>query len=925
MALAKTAAKTRQLKYDSDSIETLRFPDNVRANPSMYLGSVDAAGVWLTARELLDNFIDEAMAKRASKGWLYFDTDGSYWVLDDGQGVPQGIKSHKQHINGKDVVIKMQTMQAVFGELHTSGKKASGAYDNSIGVHGIGSKGTNATSLFFEVYTLYKGVWYTIGFKKGKLVTKVQECRAPKGPDGKTVKSGTVIHFKPDPSIFTVKTFPPAMAAEWARILSYFNPGVSIRLTNSKNDKTFFSKNGVIDYLDDRLKALKAEAEPKHFHHAGTVADVIVAFSNYDGFDVRGFTNGLFNSNGGKHVDSVTKAVYAGLKPFIKTKKVEGKAVPLFRESDLKEGLVGLVNAKLSQAQFSSQDKAKLTDARVGADFEKELTAAAHKFFAANKAMALRLCERATKLNELKTQFTMSKRAATALSKVKRVGLPAKYAAFDSKTKIQDRELFLVEGDSAGGSLKEARFPYQAVLPLRGKILNALKDQKGKALESEEVINILAAIGYDPKAADPYAKLTVGKIICLADPDPDGPFVGDTKIRHRLANGISGCQQHLTDIADLTILTSKGFKFEVPVFHQGQEIWATATAALVKNVDTLVALEIGKTKYKVDLNHKWLCIKTDAMYGRDFVEFNEDLVYVKAQDLKVGDRVFMPSANGNTRDKAACDYATKLGFAPVSKMRIQKLDQPVPVYCLTVPKYHHFMMPSGIVSANCHINNLLLTLFYKYLPELFSMGMIYVSAAPEFYSRYKGQLIYANTLSEVQNKLKKIKASSAATIEHLKGWGGAGKLLMKVFAADPQTRQLIKIKAIEHDDKVDFVRLMNDDVAYRRDMLGLPVSARAEAVAARKVAAKKVAAKTAVKKAPVKTSTDGRKAKYGGVSRLGPISDAIRKVAAKKAATKKAPIKRRASNDDMETDADRRERKAYRASMVVRGNAALGL
>jgi topoisomerase IV subunit B len=845
-----TAVKSKRLKYDSDSIETLRFPDNVRANPSMYLGSVDAAGVWLTARELLDNFIDEAMAKRASKGWMHIDSDGSYWVLDDGQGVPQGIKSHTQHINGKDVTVKMPTMQAVFGELHTSGKKGSGAYDNSIGVHGIGSKGTNATSLFFEVWTRFQNKWYTIAFKKGKLVTKVTECRAPKGPDGKLVKSGTVIHFKPDPSIFTVKTFPPKMAAEWARIMSYFNPGVAIRLSNAKDDKTFLSKNGVVDYITARLKELKAEAEPKHFIHLGSVGDVVVAFSNYDGADVRGFTNGLNNINGGKHVDSVVGAVYAGLKPFIKTKRVDGKPVPVFRESDLKEGMVGIVNAKLSQAQFSSQDKAKLTDARVGADFEKELTTAATKFFAANKAMAIRLCERATKMNELKTQFTMSKKAANELNKLKRSGIPSsKYASYDLRTKVSDREVFLVEGDSAAGTVKKARFPFQSVLSLKGKILNVMKDMKGKALESDEVMYVLTALGYDAKAADPYAKLQVGKIICLADPDPDGPFVGETQIKiRRQDDGDLGMQPHNIEISKLV-----DKQFQVPVFVNGKEEWHEATASLVRNVDSIIALEIGKAKYKVDASHKWLCIKTDAMYGRDTVAFSDDLVYVQAKDLKIGDRVYMPQHNGKTKDKAVCDYATKLGFAPVSKMRVQQLGEHIPVYCLTVPKHHHFMLPSGIVSGNCHINSLLLTLFYKYLPELFERGMVYVSAAPEFYSIYKEQLVMADTLVAAQKKLKALGAPSSQMINHVKGYGELDAPLLRIMAMDPATRQIIRIKAIEHDDKVDFVRLMNDDVGYRRDMLGLPSTAKGDDEKPVRAAAKKVASKTATRKAPVKT------------------------------------------------------------------------
>jgi DNA gyrase subunit B len=525
----------------------------------------------------------------------------------------------------------------------------------------------------------------------------------------------------------------------------------------------------------------------------------------------------------------------------------------------------------LHKAKFNSQDKVFLADERMGIDFRKKLVPAAVKFFKDNKAMAQRICEKASRIAELKNKFTISKAAASKLNAVKRNGLPGKYASFDARTKVHDRELFIVEGDSAGGTAKEARFPYQAILPLKGKIMNALKDPNGKATESDEIINILAAVGMDLKASDPYSKLTVGKLICLADPDPDGPFVGDTliRVRHDQKEGVPGesfpiVRRSDVSIATLADWTENGTQFQVPVFNGQTEVWADATARLERNVDQLVALDLGKTKFKVSLEHKWLCIKTDAMYGREQVAHTDDLVFVKAKDLKVGDRVYVPS-NSGTRDWATCDKATGLGFAPVSKMRIQQLSEPVPVYCLTVPRYHHFVLPSGVVSANCHINSLLLSLLYKHLPELFSKGMVYVADSPEFYAIHKENLVCGSTLSEVQNKLKKAKAPANIEISHVKGWGELDSSLMRIMAMDPETRRLIQIQAIEEDDKVEFVRLMNEDVQYRRKVFGLPMNATGEEdievdaktsrkvkAAARKVAKKAPAKKAVVKKAPIK-------------------------------------------------------------------------
>ena len=506
-------------KYNSDSIETLRFPESIRRSPAMYIGGTDGYGIFVCLRELLDNAADEYLAGRNKSVGAVVDADGSYWVQDSGSGIPQGLKSHEVEVNGKRMIAKTPTMQAVFGELHTSGKFKSEAYKVSIGSHGVGVKGTNATSEYFVATTCYKDKWYSIRFEKGILVKAVHETKAPKSPlTNKPMTRGTLIHFKPDPTIFTVKTFPPSMMLEWAEIMSYLSPGFQIVLKVRDKVKVFLSKEGPKDYIKNRLAKLEAEAEPDVFESNSDLATVVVAFSNVDGFELKGFTNGLSNSQGGKHVDSVASAVYKALIPY-KAAKQE------FSTTDFRDGLIGIVNAKLHKAQFSSQDKARLTDPRMGKDFEDMIFEDAAKFFAANKAMAKRLCERATRINELKTKFKASKAVATALNKVKRLGLPPNYAPAHKSVPIKDRELLIVEGASAAGPLRQVRTKNQALLPLKGKILNTMKSKGDKALVSRDILNILGAIGFDPKHEDPLKKLQVGRIICLSDPDPDGHHI----------------------------------------------------------------------------------------------------------------------------------------------------------------------------------------------------------------------------------------------------------------------------------------------------------------------------------------------------------------------------------------------------------------
>lgn len=523
--------------YNSSSIEIQGGLDGVRKNASMYMGSTGVDGIWKAVGELLDNGVDEHLAGRNKAVMLHVDKDGSYWVLDQGTGIPQGIKEVHLLVNGKDVVNKIPTMQAIFGELHTSGKYRSDAYKNSIGTHGIGSKGTNATSEFFDVVTLFKGSWYSVGFKKGKVTSQVQKLKkAPKGPAGTPLKGGTCIHFKPDPTIYSVKAFPPAMASEWAEMTAYLNPGLGLVLSSAKGKKTFLSKKGATEYVDKRIEKLKAERVVKEtFEYKSDIGEIVLAFTNAENHDVRGFTNGLQNKEGGTHVSSAIDGLYDSLCQFLsgtnkeklvyaKQKKGDKGKKTIFKVSDFKEGIVGLVNAKLHKAEFSSQDKSKLTDARMGKPFAELVVKAGLEFFKKNPKTAVSLAERAGKLAALKTNFAMSKKQLTELSKLKKRGLSSNYLPPVSG-KPHERELFIVEGESAGGPAKGARFPHQGILPIKGKIKNVIAAKGDKGLESEDIMNILAALGYDPKAADPYAKLSFGRIIWLADPDPDGHHI----------------------------------------------------------------------------------------------------------------------------------------------------------------------------------------------------------------------------------------------------------------------------------------------------------------------------------------------------------------------------------------------------------------
>lgn len=783
-------------KYTSESIKVLSGLDGVRKNPSMYIGSTDGDGLFLILRELMDNVVDEFIANR-SKVLKVAITDSGYWAYNDGPGIPQGIKKINVHVSGKDVISKVPTMQAIFGMLHTSGKQSE-AYKRSVGVHGVGAKGSNALSDKFQVWTNYKDEWHHIGFSKGKLKTKgVVSEKPPKSPFGK-IKEGTLIYFEPDFSIFSAKKFKTSMLKTWAEIASYLNPKFRILISYKGKEKEYYSKEGPSEFLEKRIKDLGCEEISKAmFDYKSELADVVVKFTTLDGSSLEGFTNGLKNNEGGTHVNTVYSALFKEVKKFAKKKE----KVTL---SEFKEGIVGIVNAKLSGAKFSSQAKVKLTDERMDSDFAKLLEPTIQKFFKKHKKLARLICVRCTKLSEVKSKFKASKKVLQELNKVKRIGMPAKYAPYQPSSKVEDRELFIVEGDSAAGKIKGVRGPNQAILPLKGKILNVLKPKGAKALESKDVIYILGAMGFDPKAKDPYAKLQTNKIICFADPDPDGPFVGNTPIQI-----IDGGNTGTYPIEDLI-----GKQFHVMSYDGLNAVPKPATALHVKDTKELIQIQIGKSKYQTDPDHKWaLAHYRTYELSEGTITKQDGLHYKCSKDLKAGDRIISPYSKSK-------DLSSGIPFEMVSKTKKIFLDKEVPVYCLNVKDTHNFILPGGHVSSNCHINTLLLTLFYKYMPKLFDLGKIYVMDAPEFYAYHKDDLVSGDTVSEVQKQLKKLKAKANTPIRHIKGWGEVNERELLHFAINKETRKLIRITYDKESDK-DFTRLMNEDVNFRRELIGI--------------------------------------------------------------------------------------------------------
>lgn len=500
--------------YNAEQIHVLEGLEAVRKRPAMYIGSTSSRGLHHLVYEVVDNSIDEALAGYCSDIKVIIHKDNSITVIDNGRGIPVDMMKKEQK----------PAVEVIMTVLHAGGKFGDGGYKVSGGLHGVGVTCVNALSEHMEVEVRRGGKCYGIEFAKGKTSKKLYE----KG-DCETI--GTTVHFKPDATIFTETEYSYDTLRLRIRELAFLNKGITISLTDERAEdksETFHFAGGIIEYVEFMDKD-KDKINPKPIYLEGEKNAVIVevAMQYCDTYSENIFTyvNNINTEEGGTHLSGFRKALTRTINAYARKTNMLKENEDALSGDDVREGLTAVLSLKVQNPQFESQTKIKLGNSEVMPIVDNLVGDTLAEFMEENPQVAKKLVEKAI----VAARARLAARKARELTRRKNAmdlgGLPGKLADCKSRN-VEDTEIYLVEGDSAGGSAKQGRnSDFQAILPLRGKILNVEKARLDKVLSSEEIRNMITAFGCGIGDDFNLEKARYGKIIIMTDADVDGAHI----------------------------------------------------------------------------------------------------------------------------------------------------------------------------------------------------------------------------------------------------------------------------------------------------------------------------------------------------------------------------------------------------------------
>ena len=498
--------------YSAEQIQVLEGLEAVRKRPGMYIGSTSARGLHHLVYEVVDNSIDEALAGYCTKVSVIIHQDNSISVIDNGRGIPVDM-----HETGKPAV------EVVLTVLHAGGKFGGSGYKVSGGLHGVGVSVVNALSERMKVHVQRDGKIYEIAFERGKTFAPLQVI-------GETDTTGTKVWFKPDAEIFEELDYSFDTLKQRLRELAYLNKGLMITISDERtgDNKEYHFEGGIISFVE-HLNRNKDVLHPKPIFIAGTkdttMVEVSIQYNDSYIENMLTFVNNINTQEGGTHLSGFKSALTRTINDYSRKMNILKEADDNLSGEDTREGLTAVISLKIQEPQFEGQTKSKLGNSEVRGIVDTMVFEKLSEFFEENPSVARKIIEKTILAARARDAARKARELTRRKSALEISSLPGKLADCSIRDPMQT-EIYLVEGDSAGGSAKQGRDRrFQAILPLRGKILNVEKARMDKILNNEEIRSMVTAFGSGIGADFDIEKSRYGKIIIMTDADVDGAHI----------------------------------------------------------------------------------------------------------------------------------------------------------------------------------------------------------------------------------------------------------------------------------------------------------------------------------------------------------------------------------------------------------------
>jgi DNA gyrase subunit B len=803
--------------YGEGSIQILEGLEAVRKRPGMYIGDTsDGTGLHHLVFEVVDNSIDEALAGHCDDIVVTIHTDNSISVIDNGRGIPTGVKMDDKHEP------KRSAAEIALTELHAGGKFNQNSYKVSGGLHGVGVSCVNALSKWLRLTVRRDGKVHFIEFKKGVPQDRVIEMRdgfevSPMKVMGETEKRGTEVHFLPDEEIFTNVDFHYDILSKRLRELSFLNNGVKIRLIDERNNKedNFAFAGGVkgfVEFINTGKKVLHStvfHATGEKASDQGTTITSEVAMQWNDGFseNVLCFTNNIPQRDGGTHLTGLRAAMTRVINKYIEDNELAKKAKVEVSGDDMREGLCCVLSVKVPEPKFSSQTKDKLVSSEVRGPVEDVVSKALTDYLLENPQDAKIICGKIVEAARAREAARKAREMTRRKGVLDGMGLPGKLADCQEKDPALS-EIYIVEGDSAGGSAKQGRDrKFQAILPLRGKILNVEKARFEKLLTSNEILTLITAlgtsIGKDEFNPD---KLRYHRIIIMTDADVDGAHIRTLLLTFFYRQMPELVERGHVYIAQPPLYKVKHGKDE-QYLKDGHELDAYLMRVALKDAQ----LDTGVAGASVLQGDALEALARQYVLANNVVERLSNWMDVEAlRALANGLEINLDTLE--SAEVSASALKAALHDAEVTAEYDARLDK----HILRVSRMHHGNVKSSVISADfVHGAD------YEALATAGKMfkGLVGSDAVVR---RGEGDKQKEAKVSDFRQAMAWLmqQAESSVGRQRYKGLGEMNPGQLWETTMDPTVRRLLKVQiddAIEADRV--FTMLMGDEVEPRRDFI----------------------------------------------------------------------------------------------------------